>query len=53
MKYKNKKLNSAAVALGRKGGQETAKRGKRYMTKLAKMAAKARWEPEKNQTIKS
>lgn len=37
-----KPKNPAAVALGRKGGKKTAKRGKKYYQEIAKKSHEAR-----------
>ena len=43
-----KKLNSAAVSLGRLGGKAVAKRGKKYMQKIGREGARKRWLKNKS-----
>lgn len=46
MKNKKQEVKSAAAALGSRGGKAVAKRGKKYMQKIGRRGADARWGNE-------
>lgn len=43
---KKAEIKLAAAELGRQGGKAVAKRGKKYMQKIGKLGAKARWHTD-------
>ncbi len=44
---KQKSSNRAAIALGRLGGNKTAKRGKAYYKRIGKLGSNKRWAIKK------